>query len=188
MYYPAIRWGHGFQSDAAAGLDDAIGHAVGHLPEGVLPAAPVLFNVQGDPDVLLELLAHDALHDKLQRLQGVASAPDKQPGIGPMNVDDRPAGQLIVFGAEVNVNFRPDDIQDALDGLDCETGRRCRGGTRRRFRWGGACRGFRFERVLGSIGIVVVVSVVFRRVAGEPGNSNLGRLAADPQETLTAPI
>ena len=115
MYYPAIRRGHGFQGDAAARLDDAIGDAVSHLPKGILPAAPVLFNIQRDPDVLIELLAHDALHDKLQGLQGVASTPDKQPGIGSLNVDDRPAGQFIVFRAEVNVNFSPDDVQDALD-------------------------------------------------------------------------
>ncbi len=115
MYYPAIRRGHGFQSDAAAGLGDAIGDAVSHLPEGVLPAAPVLFNIQRDPDVLIELLAHDALHDKLQGLEGVASAADEQPGIGPVDVDDRPAGQFIVFRAEVNVNFGSDDVQDALD-------------------------------------------------------------------------
>ena len=115
MYYPAIRWRHGFQSDAPARLGDAIGDPVSHFPKGVLPAAAVLFNIQRNPDVLFELLAHDALDDKLQRLEGVASTPDEQPGIGPVNVDDRPAGQFIVLGAEGNFNFCPDDVQDALD-------------------------------------------------------------------------
>ena len=161
MYHPAVRWRHGLQSDAAARLGDAVGHPISHLPKGVLPAAPVLFNIKRDPDVLIELLAHDALHDKLQRLQGVASTPDEQPGIGPLDVDDRPAGQFIVFRTEVNVNFSPNDVQDPFDRLDRETCRCIRSRARQGFRWGAADSGGLFGLVLGIIGIVVVFSVVF---------------------------
>ena len=185
MYHPAIRRGHGFQGDAAPGLDNPAGHPFRHFPQGVLPASAVLFNVEEDPNVLFELLSHDALYNELQRLQGVAPAPNEKSGVGALNVNDGPAGHFIVLRAEGNVNFGSDDVQDAFDGLDRETCRRFRGRARRGYRFDPG--NLRFDRWL-VLSIVVEIRVVFRNLAGDPGDPDFGQLAADAEETLTAPI
>ena len=131
----AVGWGHGFEGDAAAGLGDAVGDAVGHFAEGILAALAVLLDVQGDADFLLELLADDALDDELQGLQRVAAAANEEAGVGAGNVDDGAAGGLIVVGAEGNIHFGAGELEDALYGVQ--------GGLRRGGVGGGAGRGRR---------------------------------------------
>ena len=159
VYHPAIRWRHGFQGDTASGLNDAVGNPVSHFPEGVLPAPSVLFDIQRDADVLIELLTHDALHDELQRLQGVASAPDEQPGVRALNVDNGPPGEFVMFRTKGNLNFCADDAQDPFDRLDSQIRRGFGSQANHRLGFGRVNRDFVRWLVFG---IIVVVSVVFR--------------------------
>ena len=192
--HPAVGGRHRFQLDAASGLPHPAGDPVGHLPQAVLPPLPVLFYVQRQPHILAgQPLAHDALHDELQRLQGLAAPPDEQPGIGAADVNNRPAGEFVILGAQGSGYFRPHAGENDLQGRYGYFGRRSRrqsgrGGRRafirrNRIRHGvsvdsdGVCRlGFRFR------------GRFVRGGGGQPGDADFGRFAADAQETLPAPI
>ncbi len=114
---------------------------------------PVLFDVQRNSDVLVQLLTDDALDDELQRLQRVASAPDQQPGVGATDVDYRAAGKFIVFRPEIHVHFGAYVLQDALDRLD----RRACGSVRRNQLDGSRSRGcLRYVSVVVDYVIVIV--------------------------------
>lgn len=173
--YAAVGWGHWLQGDAASGLDDPVGDPVGHFAEGIFPATAILLDVQGDPDVLVELVADDALDDELQGLEGVAAASDEQPGVGAVDVDNRPAGELVVVGAEGDFHFGAHSVEDAFHDQNRGAGRGVRGfGRSRRRRAGFRCGGGggRMRWVGG----------------GQPRNADFGQLSADAEEALAAPI
>ena len=182
--YPAVGGCHGLQGDAAAGLRHAIRDPVGHFAEGILAASPVLLNVQRNANVFIVLLAHDALHDELERVQRIAPSPDQKPGVGAVDVDHGAAGQLVVLGAQGHVNFCAHRGQDALDGLDGGSG----GGVRRKSlnRRGRVGRAGFIRRAPVGIGFGALRRS--GRRSADAGYANLGQFAADAQEPLAAPI
>ena len=102
---------------------DAIRDPISHFTQRVLAPLTVLLDVQRNANVLVKLLAHDALDDELKRVQRIAAPADQEPGIGTVDVDHRAAGQLVVFGPESHVDVSADGGEDALDGLDGGAGR-----------------------------------------------------------------
>ena len=195
--HPAVGGRHRFQLDAASGLPHPAGDPVGHLPQAVLPPLPVLFYVQRQPHILAgQPLAHDALHNELQRLQGLAAPPDEQPGIGAADVNNRPAGELVILGAQGSGYFRAHAGENDLQGRYRHFRRRSRrqsGRAGRRAFTGRKHAGLGISRV--SVGSSGVCRLGFRfRVGfvrgggGQPGDTDFGRFAADAQETLPAPI
>ncbi len=191
--HPAVGGRHRFQLDAASGLPHPAGNPVGHLPQAVLPPLPVLFYVQRQPHILAgQPLAHDALHDELQRLQGLAAPPDEQPGIGAADVNNRPAGEFVILGAQGSGYFRAHAGENDFQGRYGYFGRRSR---RQRGRAGRRAFIGR-NRIRHGVSVdsdgVCRLDLRFRggfvRGGGQPGDTDFGRFAADAQETLPAPI
>ena len=191
----AVGGGHRLQGDAAAGLDHPVGDPVGHFAQGVLPTAAVLFHIQGDADVgAAQLLAHDALDDELQGLEGVPPASDEQARVDAVDLNDGAAGEFVVLGAQSYGYIGADGVEDAGYGAEGHAGggvilrdvvlrgTGIRGqdgagsvvlgdsGRRRGFRFG-------FGRRFG-----------FRRDGGQAGDADFGQFAADAQEPLAALI
>ncbi len=184
MDHPAVGRSHGLQRDAAAGLLDTIRDAVGHFTQRVLAPLPVLLDIQPNTDVLVKLLAHDALDDELERVQRIAASPDQEPGVGTVDVDHGTPGQLVVLGAQGHVDVCAHRGEDALDGLD-----------------GGSCRSVRSNSLnrrgfVGPVGFIIYALIrigfdALRSIgwrSADAGDANLGQFAADAKEALAAPI
>lgn len=200
---PAVGGGHRFQGDAAAGLGDAVGDAVGHFAQGVLPTLAILFHIQGDADVgAAQLMADDALDEKLKGLKGLPPASDEQAGIGAVDVDDGSADEFVVFGTQGYGYFGASGVEDAGYGVEGNAGGGVvvrgvvirgelgavgvRGAGIRGVRNGGGLAagggrrfrpGFRFRRGFGGGGD-----------GGEAGNADFGQFAADAEEPLASLI
>ena len=178
--YTAIRRCHGLQRDAAAGLGHPGRHPVGHFPQGIFPSLPVLLHVQRHSNVLVQLLTNDALYDKLQRLQGVASPPDEQPGIRAVDVNYRPPGRVIVFCPQRNVHVGSHHIQNSLHGLHGQSGGRIRRRSSCRPAGIRGCSvGFRF-----SLRLIVTFGA---RICNQERYADFCQFTANAQKSLTSP-
>ena len=184
--YPAVGGSHGLQRDAAAGLRDAIRDPISHFTKRVLAPLTVLLDVQRNANVLVKLLAHDALDDELKRVQRIAASPDQKPGVGTVDVNHRAAGQLVLLGAQGHVDVGAHRGEDALDGLNGGPGGGVRSNDLNRRRLVGRVRlihQVRFaRRALVRIGLDAL------RRGADAGNADLGQFAANTEEALATSI
>ncbi len=184
--YPAISGSHGLQRDAAAGLRDTIRDPIRHFAQRVLASLTVLLDVQRNANVLVKLLAHDALDDELKRVQRIAASPDQKPGVGTVDVYHGTAGQLVLLGAQGHVNIGPHCGEDALDGLNGGASRGVRGNNLNRRRIVGRVR-FVYQVRFFRHSLIRIGLGALRRSA-DAGNSDLGQFAANAEEALATPI
>ena len=184
--YPAVGGSHGLQRDAAAGLRDAIRDPIRHFTKRVLASLTVLLDVQRNANVLIVLLAHDALDDELKRVQRIAASPDEEPGVGTVDVNHGAAGQLVPLRAQGHVNIGAHCGEDALDGLDCRPGGGVRSNNLNRGRLVGRAR--LIHQVRFARHALVRIGLDALRRSADAGNPNLGQFAANTEEALATPI
>ena len=117
----AVGGGHGFEADAGAVVDGALGHAPGELAQLALAPLPVLLDVDDDACGAGLTLIEDEVGDELERAERLAAPPNEEAGIVALDVDHR--GLARFGGADRGRGVDVEGVEELLDdvkGLGCE--------------------------------------------------------------------
>ncbi len=117
----AVGGGHGFEADAGAVVDGALGHALGEVAQLPLAPLPVLLDVDYDACGAGLALVEDEVGDELERAERFAAPPDEEARVVALDVDH---GRLARFGgADRGRGVDVERVEEALDdveGLACK--------------------------------------------------------------------
>src|SRR5690606_10957717 len=80
--HAAVARAHGLERDGAAGLNRALGLALGQRGEALVVTLAVIAGVDDDVPLLLGVAVHDAVEEKLERVEGLPLLADGAPRLG----------------------------------------------------------------------------------------------------------
>ena len=94
---PTLVGRHGLESDGASIVYDPLRDTFGHVRHGVVPSGLVAFDVDHQIDPCPQTPTGKELHDKLERLQGLAASSDQEARVLALNLEYG-AIQVLVVG------------------------------------------------------------------------------------------
>ena len=117
-----VGGGHGLQGYAPATLHDPARHFRGHIAKGGFPALAVTLHIQDHADTFPGLIPDDQVYEELERLEGLAPAPNQEARVCPAEIYDGAARIRVVGRPEGSADVYAGRLQDSAHCLGSHGG------------------------------------------------------------------
>ncbi|MCZ7577610.1 MAG: hypothetical protein M5U18_11425 [Dehalococcoidia bacterium] len=124
VHQAAFGGTHGLECDGAAGLADAVGHALGEGDDALFVAVAVVLDIDGDSALARVAAREEEVDEVLEGDEGIAPAADEEAEVLSLDVDDGEDTPEAIAGsdglADRDLSVDVEDAKDVVDGLGGE--------------------------------------------------------------------